>query len=477
MDDVFADLAENRTIDITTTGAKSGRAAADRDLGVAAGRRDALPDRLARAARLVREPEGEPGADRSPEARGAGRRARAGAADRGSGRATRRPLAPVAGALRPRGLDCRQPAGRGRVSLRLAPDERASAEHGRRVERDWWLRLVLVLTRPAPGLRLAARRHRRGRRTPGRSRSLLVGFLAGHRRSSSPRTASATRSTTSGSTAVDLAVTPSSPRCSYGLVGFLVLGGARLPRRTSGGLAAARIAARVTCSRSRAPFALSLLCRPVRLALYGADNFRSGGGDSGTGGAIFEAIEVAVVVWAWCCSRSGSRRRTAGGGRGARCDSPSPALVLVAVVRALRHRLMAVELVYETHSTSVDNEHGIATGWLDGRALRARPSNRREALGEQRRDDGIAAVYASDLGRAVETARIAFGETGIPVHYDPCLRECDYGELNGAACRESRRLPPRRRALPRRRELPAGRRADRAFLDESLPGTTASVSS
>jgi hypothetical protein len=35
----------------------------------------------------------------------------------------------------------------------------------------------------------------------------------------------------------------------------------------------------------------------VRLALYGEDNFKSGGSDSGTGGAVFEGIETAVVVW------------------------------------------------------------------------------------------------------------------------------------------------------------------------------------
>ena len=28
---------------------------------------------------------------------------------------------------------------------------------------------------------------------------------------------------------------------------------------------------------------------------------------------------------------------------------------------------MPVELVYETHATTVDNEQGIATGWLPGR--------------------------------------------------------------------------------------------------------------
>jgi hypothetical protein len=27
---------------------------------------------------------------------------------------------------------------------------------------------------------------------------------------------------------------------------------------------------------------------------------------------------------------------------------------------------MAVDLIFETHSISVDNERGVATGWLDG---------------------------------------------------------------------------------------------------------------
>jgi broad specificity phosphatase PhoE len=96
---------------------------------------------------------------------------------------------------------------------------------------------------------------------------------------------------------------------------------------------------------------------------------------------------------------------------------------------------VAVELVYETHSTSVDNERGLATGWLDGE-LSGRGREQALELGRRRRDDGIAAVYASDLGRAVETAELAFAGTDIPVRHDPRLRECDYGELNGAPVAE-----------------------------------------
>ena len=91
---------------------------------------------------------------------------------------------------------------------------------------------------------------------------------------------------------------------------------------------------------------------------------------------------------------------------------------------------MTTQIVFETHATTEDNERGIATGWLPGRLSE---SGRVEAeeLGTRRRDDGIDAVFTSDLGRAVETAEIAFGETDIPILADWRLRECDYGERNG----------------------------------------------
>ena len=90
-----------------------------------------------------------------------------------------------------------------------------------------------------------------------------------------------------------------------------------------------------------------------------------------------------------------------------------------------------VRIVFETHSLTVDNERGIATGWLGG-ALSTRGRVLAEELGERRRDDGIDAVFASDLARAVETADIAFAATDIRVLLDWRLRETDYGELNGA---------------------------------------------
>ncbi len=91
---------------------------------------------------------------------------------------------------------------------------------------------------------------------------------------------------------------------------------------------------------------------------------------------------------------------------------------------------MAIQIVFETHSMTEDNENGIATGWLDGQ-LSARGRIFAGELGARRRRDGIRAVFTSDLGRAVETARIAFTGGNIPVFADWRLRECDYGQMNG----------------------------------------------
>jgi 2,3-bisphosphoglycerate-dependent phosphoglycerate mutase len=98
---------------------------------------------------------------------------------------------------------------------------------------------------------------------------------------------------------------------------------------------------------------------------------------------------------------------------------------------ARRDRLgVSIQVVFETHSTSVDNERGIATGWLEGE-LSTVGREQAARLGDRRRDDRIDAVFTSDLRRAVETAEIAFAGSEIPVGHDSRLRECDYGDWNG----------------------------------------------
>ena len=91
---------------------------------------------------------------------------------------------------------------------------------------------------------------------------------------------------------------------------------------------------------------------------------------------------------------------------------------------------MTTEIVFETHAISTDNEAGIATGWLEGQ-LSEEGRRLARRLGDRRRGEWIDTVYTSDLGRAVETAELAFGDSGIPIRRDARLRECNYGSLNG----------------------------------------------
>ncbi|MGN6333400.1 MAG: histidine phosphatase family protein [Motilibacteraceae bacterium] len=97
-----------------------------------------------------------------------------------------------------------------------------------------------------------------------------------------------------------------------------------------------------------------------------------------------------------------------------------------------------IEIVFETHQTSEDNERGIATGWLPGR-LSALGREQARELGERRRREPLAAVFTSDLARAVETVQIAFAGVDVPVLQDWRLRECDYGSLNGTPADELHR--------------------------------------
>jgi broad specificity phosphatase PhoE len=75
-----------------------------------------------------------------------------------------------------------------------------------------------------------------------------------------------------------------------------------------------------------------------------------------------------------------------------------------------------------------------ASGRLQGHT--DRPLNdygRRQAreLADRLADDDIAAIYASDLSRAKETAEIVGAELGLPVVIDSDLRERNWGSWEG----------------------------------------------
>lgn len=92
---------------------------------------------------------------------------------------------------------------------------------------------------------------------------------------------------------------------------------------------------------------------------------------------------------------------------------------------------MAVLIHFETHSTTTDNEAGIATGWLPG-LLSESGRFEAQALGGRILSRNPAAVFVSDLGRARDTVKVGLDGAPVDLFYDWRLRECNYGEWNGA---------------------------------------------
>lgn len=90
---------------------------------------------------------------------------------------------------------------------------------------------------------------------------------------------------------------------------------------------------------------------------------------------------------------------------------------------------MAVSITYFVHGTTVDNENGISSGWLDAE-LSELGKRQSVALKDQIAEQGFDVVFSSDLKRAVDSAKLAF-EGAVPIILDPRLRECNYGDYNG----------------------------------------------
>ena len=89
-----------------------------------------------------------------------------------------------------------------------------------------------------------------------------------------------------------------------------------------------------------------------------------------------------------------------------------------------------VRILFVTHSITEDNERGVATGWLPGK-LSSRGRRLARRIGTRYPRETFAAVFSSDLARAIETVELAYGAVASYVA-DSRLRECNYGDLNGA---------------------------------------------
>jgi broad specificity phosphatase PhoE len=90
---------------------------------------------------------------------------------------------------------------------------------------------------------------------------------------------------------------------------------------------------------------------------------------------------------------------------------------------------MAVEITYFVHGTTIDNEQGLASGWLPGE-LSGIGREQSKKLGEQVEDEHFDVVFCSDLQRAIDSAELGFGSK-YKIIQDERLRECNYGDLSG----------------------------------------------
>lgn len=88
-----------------------------------------------------------------------------------------------------------------------------------------------------------------------------------------------------------------------------------------------------------------------------------------------------------------------------------------------------VTIIFESHSTTFDNEAHLSSGHNDVE-LSSLGIRQASELGERYKNEFFDAIFCSDLQRAFKTAEIAFGGR-FTIIKDKRLRECDYGNLTG----------------------------------------------
>ncbi len=88
-----------------------------------------------------------------------------------------------------------------------------------------------------------------------------------------------------------------------------------------------------------------------------------------------------------------------------------------------------MKIYFATHATTTNNEAKISSGWKDT-GLSELGIRQAKEMGESFKGIKIDLICCSDLKRAVDTVKIAFGNK-YPVIADKRLRELNYGDFNG----------------------------------------------
>ena len=160
--------------------------------------------------------------------------------------------------------------------------------------RDWWLRVPLVLQRPRAVF--VALRESTDESFSDRAEPILaIVWLAGI---AVILASSGTFLDSSGSDNVDLAIWGFLAGGLYGLAGYFAFGAlVHGATRLLGSQGTYRRSRQLVAFAS-VPLVLSLAVWPFKIAIYGDDLFRTGGGDSGAGSVAFDVLEAAFAVWA-----------------------------------------------------------------------------------------------------------------------------------------------------------------------------------
>jgi hypothetical protein len=173
---------------------------------------------------------------------------------------------------------------------------RAEVQSTAQAERDWWLRVPLVLQSPSSvfaWLRDDSDQAAAARQEP----ITAVVFLAGISIFLSTRTAGRLFDEIEFD-ALLVVVEAVIAGLLVAIQNFWILGGAvYLGGRAADSSASYRQIRHVT-GLATTPFVLSLvLVWPVRLAMFGRDTFQSGGSDRGTAEAAFRTLDAGFLTW------------------------------------------------------------------------------------------------------------------------------------------------------------------------------------
>jgi hypothetical protein len=177
--------------------------------------------------------------------------------------------------------------------------------------RDWWIRTLLVLSRPRPvfvALRDDSRTSLSDRAEP----VLAIVILGGIAWALSTTTAAHLMDDSDYDAAI-VAVWAFIVGGVYGFFGYFAIGGVLHAAVRALGSQGTYRRTRHVLAFAAVPLALSLALLPVRLALYGDDIFRSGGSDAGTGAHVFTALEACFAFWALALLVVGVRALTSWG--------------------------------------------------------------------------------------------------------------------------------------------------------------------